>query len=212
MHPDLIPTEKLLFIPEPPEPYMECGLFLKPHELIHSKQDGLWYLVHVRIVEFQDWSLSSDSSDDSPDWFGSSNDEEYPSSRHGGRDHPWLRTSRFNHDGASGSGGGSSLGSGWGPSFLSASKGLSSRAWSLATPMCFEQCTITVVEEDRCGDAVERGLAPESQRGPSLDAVAMLVGPNREVNNLAWWGCLHDPMIEEAGRLARRRICHPLQR
>jgi hypothetical protein len=52
MHPDLIPTERLIFIPEPPKPYVERGLFIRPEELIHSKKDGLWYRVGVDIVEF----------------------------------------------------------------------------------------------------------------------------------------------------------------
>lgn len=26
-HPNLVPNEKLIFIPEPPAPYVECGLF-----------------------------------------------------------------------------------------------------------------------------------------------------------------------------------------
>lgn len=40
------------------------GCYLRPHEIIHSKHDGLWYRVDIRIVEVQDWNWPSDSSDD----------------------------------------------------------------------------------------------------------------------------------------------------
>ncbi|RLN09848.1 hypothetical protein C2845_PM11G18690 [Panicum miliaceum] len=63
-HPDLVPQQKVIFIHEPPEQYVESGLFLRPHEIIQSKHDGLRYNVHVRIIEVQDWNLPSDSSDD----------------------------------------------------------------------------------------------------------------------------------------------------
>ena len=64
IHPDLVPQEKVIFIQEPPEQYVESGLLLRPHEIIHSKHDGLWYRVDIRIVEVQDWNWPSDSSDD----------------------------------------------------------------------------------------------------------------------------------------------------
>jgi len=41
IHPDLVPQEKVIFIQEPPEQYVESGLLLRPHEIIHSKHDGL---------------------------------------------------------------------------------------------------------------------------------------------------------------------------
>ena len=43
IHPDLVPQAKMIFIQEPPVPYVESGLFLRPHEIIHSCHDGLWY-------------------------------------------------------------------------------------------------------------------------------------------------------------------------
>ncbi|KAG2552050.1 hypothetical protein PVAP13_9KG437200 [Panicum virgatum] len=117
IHPDLVPQEKKLFIQEPPEPYVESGLFLRPHEIIHSKHDGLWYRVHIRIVEIQDWNLSSDSSDDGtpPDNFDSDEDE-YPGFEQRSRYKPWPKRTRF--DDAAGSGGGPQLGPGWGLPFL----------------------------------------------------------------------------------------------
>ncbi|CAN6237908.1 unnamed protein product [Urochloa humidicola] len=80
IHPNLVPTEKMILIPEPQEPHVPGNLFLKQEEIIHSKQDGLRYLVRVRIVEFQDWNDESDSSDGGtpPDCFDSSDNEDYP--------------------------------------------------------------------------------------------------------------------------------------
>lgn len=97
---------------------MESGLFLRPHEIIHSKHDGLWYRVHIRIVEIQDWNLSSDSSDDGtpPDNFDSDEDE-YPGFEQRSRYKPWPKRTRF--DDAAGSGGGPQLGPGWGLPFMS---------------------------------------------------------------------------------------------
>lgn len=76
---------------------MECGLFLKTHELIPSKHDGLWYRVTIRIVEVQDWNASSDSSDDDtlPDNYDSTEDEDYPSFTQRSRKHPWPKRTWF---------------------------------------------------------------------------------------------------------------------
>lgn len=112
--PDLVPVEKMMFLPEPPEPYEECGLFLRPQEIIHSRHDGLWYRVHVRIVEIQDWNLSSNSSDDGtpPNNFDNEEDEDYPGMTQRCRSKPWPKETRFDDDGA-GSSGGPSLSPGW---------------------------------------------------------------------------------------------------
>uniref|UniRef100_K3XJM3 Uncharacterized protein n=1 Tax=Setaria italica TaxID=4555 RepID=K3XJM3_SETIT len=115
IHLDLVPIEKLIFIPEPSTPYVGCGLFLKPHELIHSKHDGLWYSVHIRIVDVQDWNIFSDSFDDGtpPDNHDSSEDEDYPGFSQCSRKNPWPKKTQF-IDEAGGSGGGPSLGLDWG--------------------------------------------------------------------------------------------------
>lgn len=47
----LILCQKLLLIPEPLEPHDPGNLFLRPEEIIHSKQYELWYRVTVQIVE-----------------------------------------------------------------------------------------------------------------------------------------------------------------
>jgi len=114
----LVPQEKVIFIQEPSEQYVETGLFLRPHEIIHSKHDGLWYRVQIRIVEIQDWNLSSDSLDDGtpPDNFDSDEDE-YPGFEQRCRSKPWPKRTRFD-DGA-GSSSDPQLGPGWGPPFRS---------------------------------------------------------------------------------------------
>ena len=115
----------MIFIQEPPEQYVETGLFLRPHEIIHSKHDGLWYRVHIRIVELQDWNLSSDSSDDGtpPDNFDS-DEYEYPGFEQRCRSKPWPKRTRFD-DGA-GSSADPQLGLGWGPPFRSRGQTLGS--------------------------------------------------------------------------------------
>ncbi|KAG2551549.1 hypothetical protein PVAP13_9KG377132 [Panicum virgatum] len=118
IHPDLVPQEKVIFIQEPSEQYVETGLFLRPHEIIHSKHDGLWYRVQIRIVEIQDWNLSSDSLDDGtpPDNFDSDEDE-YPGFEQRCRSKPWPKITRF--DDGVGSSSDPQLGPGWGPPFRS---------------------------------------------------------------------------------------------
>ena len=66
--PGLIPVEVDLLVPEPDEPYVEQGLFLRPEEMLRSRQPCLRYKVMVRIREVQDWhrQLSSSSSDGTP--------------------------------------------------------------------------------------------------------------------------------------------------
>lgn len=80
VHPNLVPAVKLVFITDPLRPFEPGNLFLRPHEIIHSKHDGLWYKVFPRIVQYQDWNNPSDSSDDDtpPDRLNSSDDEDYP--------------------------------------------------------------------------------------------------------------------------------------
>lgn len=76
------------------------GCYLRPHEIIHSKHDGLWYRVDIRIVEVQDWNWPSDSSDDGTplDNFDSDEDE-YPGFEQRCRSKPWPKRTRFD-DGA----------------------------------------------------------------------------------------------------------------
>ena len=63
IHPDLIPAEVTLVVPEPKEVYTEHGLFLRLEEIIHSKQPLLRYKVAIHLREVQDWHSPSDSSD-----------------------------------------------------------------------------------------------------------------------------------------------------
>ncbi|CAL5091646.1 unnamed protein product [Urochloa decumbens] len=107
IHPDLIPVEKLVYIPEPPEQHVPGNLFLRPEEVIHSKKEGLWYRVEVRLWEVQDWN--DDSSDDS------SEDDDYPGFRHCNRRGPWPKTTRFQDAAGGGASGGAGPGIARGP-------------------------------------------------------------------------------------------------
>jgi hypothetical protein len=50
-HPDLIPDELIMAVPEPEEPH-DGGSpsYLRPHEIIHSEVPALRYLVRLRLV------------------------------------------------------------------------------------------------------------------------------------------------------------------
>lgn len=64
-HPDLVPDEVIMAVPEPEEPH-DGGppLYLRPEEIVHSEVPALRYLIHIRIIEFQDWHTPPPSSDD----------------------------------------------------------------------------------------------------------------------------------------------------
>ncbi|CAD6268541.1 unnamed protein product [Miscanthus lutarioriparius] len=63
LHPLLVPEQKLLVIPELQEPHDPGILFLREHEIIHSKLPIPHYLARMRVVEYQDWDPSSSSDD-----------------------------------------------------------------------------------------------------------------------------------------------------
>lgn len=53
-HPDLIPDEKIMAVPEWEEEHDGGSpLYLRPHEIIHDEVPALRYLVRLRIVEFR---------------------------------------------------------------------------------------------------------------------------------------------------------------
>lgn len=64
-HPDLVPDDMIIKIPEPEEE-VDGGpsLFLRPHEIIHADLPALCYLVRIRMIEFQDWHTPPTSSDE----------------------------------------------------------------------------------------------------------------------------------------------------
>lgn len=55
VHPDLIPDEMIMVIPEPEEEHDDGSpLYLWPWEIIHSEVSVLPYLIRLHLVEFQD--------------------------------------------------------------------------------------------------------------------------------------------------------------
>lgn len=173
VHPDLVPTSKMIWIPEPTPQHHGYGLFLQPHEIIHSKQDGLWYLVHVRLVEVQDWNPDSDDDDTPPDCHGSSDDEDFPGSSQRRHGRPWPRTTRFN--GAASGSEGPSLGPGWGPPFSSAATlGASGSVGGLSLPLFFGRRDLATKHAD-----TEHGqaAAPAWASVPSPVAIPVTAPP-----------------------------------
>ena len=49
-------------------------LYPRPHEIIHDEVPMLCYLVHIRLIEFQDWHMPSTSSNDGMDFGGDDSD------------------------------------------------------------------------------------------------------------------------------------------
>ncbi|CAL5013433.1 unnamed protein product [Urochloa decumbens] len=102
VHPDLIPEEVVVIVPEKEAPFSPGNLFLRPEELIHSSKGTLHYRVSIEIREVQDWNSRSESSSDGGGDHGR-NDEDDDSSQDGfpgmGNDgrssKPWLRRQRF---------------------------------------------------------------------------------------------------------------------
>jgi len=64
VHPRLIPDEKIIGIPEPQVHVHEGPLYLRAEEVIHAELPALTYLVHLRIVKFQDWTTPFSLPDD----------------------------------------------------------------------------------------------------------------------------------------------------
>ncbi|CAN6323923.1 unnamed protein product [Urochloa humidicola] len=201
IHPDLIPHEKLMLIPEPPENFAGGNLFLRPHEIIHSKKDGLWYLVTCKLVEYQDWT--DESSDES------SEDDDYPGFRQRHRRHPWPSTHRFGSDGP---GGAVALGPGWGTTFVAfppangggpvaaMATGVPWLASSLRCPLRFIGSSFPKAYRSQVG-AVEQPLdrpAPaRAAPGPTddFDVLASMECQREDVRSPT-----QDPMCEEACR------------
>jgi hypothetical protein len=101
-HPDLIPDEKIIAIPEREEEH-DGGppSFLRREEMIHHEVPALRYLVRLRIVEYQDWHTPPPSDDEG---FDPRDDEDsddsncngfHPGFQHSGGGGARPRTTRF---------------------------------------------------------------------------------------------------------------------
>jgi hypothetical protein len=64
MDPQFVPEEKIIFIQEPDVLLPGGALFLRAEDIVHDSLPGLRYLVHIRIVEFQDWNSQPTSVDE----------------------------------------------------------------------------------------------------------------------------------------------------
>ncbi|CAL5044434.1 unnamed protein product [Urochloa decumbens] len=101
VHPDLIPEEVVVIVPEKDAPFSPGNLFLRPEELIHTSKSTLRYRVSIEVREVQDWHETPDSSSDERREHGRSDDDEsdqdgFPGAGNGGRSSkPWPRRHRF---------------------------------------------------------------------------------------------------------------------
>jgi hypothetical protein len=68
VHPDLIPREVIVYVPEPKEVHVRGPpLFLDPKDVIHHNRPMLRYRVRLDIAEVVDWHVSSDMSSSDSD-------------------------------------------------------------------------------------------------------------------------------------------------
>lgn len=93
IHPRSIPQHKIIAIPELEVPFVvESPLYLHEHELIRSELPAVRYLVRIRVVEVQDWTvLPSCSSDDALGDSDDSNDPDWLDRGQRGGSAPWPR-------------------------------------------------------------------------------------------------------------------------
>jgi hypothetical protein len=63
IHPDLIPWEKIIFMPEPVH-VRGPPLFLDPAEIVYHSRPTLRYRILIDILEVEDWHYGLDSSSD----------------------------------------------------------------------------------------------------------------------------------------------------
>lgn len=90
LHPQFVPDEKIIFIPEPNPLVHGEALYIQADEVVLNWLPGLRYLVRLRIVEIQDWSTPPPTDDDEgPPGWGNAEDDDSGSSSHN-RSHPGL--------------------------------------------------------------------------------------------------------------------------
>ncbi|KAJ1253873.1 hypothetical protein BS78_05G250100 [Paspalum vaginatum] len=99
LNPDLIPSSRMLWVPDPKEPHKPGNLFLKEHEMIRSKLSGLMYRISVEVAEVQHWFVKPER-EVSPDTTGSDDDNDYPGFHEFDEDgwEPCPRQTRFTSD------------------------------------------------------------------------------------------------------------------
>ncbi|WVZ98725.1 hypothetical protein U9M48_044125 [Paspalum notatum var. saurae] len=99
LNPDLIPSRRTLWVPDPKEPHAPGNLSLKEHEMIRSKLSGLRYEITVEVAELQHWFVRPER-EVSPDARDSDDDNDFPGFHDSG-DHGWEpcpRQTRFSTD------------------------------------------------------------------------------------------------------------------
>jgi hypothetical protein len=79
-HPYLVPTEVACSVSKPADPFVDAQrpLFLRAHEIIHSKCNLLHFRTFVHIVEVHDFDLPESSNNDGLPPSSDSSDDEYP--------------------------------------------------------------------------------------------------------------------------------------
>lgn len=106
VHPNCIPQEEAMAIPEPELPF-----FIEPP--LYSEFKLLRYRVRISIIEVQDWRT--------PDRLGDNHDPNWPNAGQHGCSTPWPRRHRFGNGGAAGDAAPDpTLGPRWGSTFQEA--------------------------------------------------------------------------------------------
>ncbi|KAJ1281173.1 hypothetical protein BS78_04G287700 [Paspalum vaginatum] len=94
IHPDCVPAEVTILLPEAKKPHDLGNLFLKEHEMIQSKLSSMTYRVSVQLLEWQDWTPGDDGNATSSDNWDSDVDE-YPGFGEYKERDPWRRKRKF---------------------------------------------------------------------------------------------------------------------
>lgn len=192
-------NEMIITVPEP-EVHDHCGfLFLRPEEVFHANLPALYYLVRVRIIEFQDWNTPPSSPDDDG---GGAKDDDDSGDNHYNGSHPSIddapsrsshapRMTRFANAG-NGDGGGPAFGRGSGPIFRT---GRSIMVGTIA-------CPLHAVFEQRAPVRLLRAAspmgAPVDGDGPCAAEEVDLIVSTASLEVDVALGMSPDPMLMEA--------------
>jgi hypothetical protein len=92
IHPDLIPVEKIMFMPEPDMDLLwGPPLFINPEDIIYHNQPMLSYRISIDIIDIEDWHTPSVSSLSGGSDLGSDGDDYIYQASSG----PWPKRTCF---------------------------------------------------------------------------------------------------------------------
>lgn len=89
LDPKLIPEERTIFIPEPRPLVPGQALYIQADDVVLNRLPGLRYVVRLRIVEIQDWSMPPPFEDEECPFGRGDHDDDSDDNNHNRR-HPGL--------------------------------------------------------------------------------------------------------------------------